>query len=208
MRERERERGETFLSLDCVIRAGQSRVGGLTVGSSTPADYVTPLFHPFTSLCVYYFARTCNNSHERDIVNFERKNAWSMMARCASWTRGGRRLNERAKIIDIICNYVTIDHRSGETGRDIPLETLVNSNTRVINGRRKIIAQNLIIPVSVSSLTIDKSANESHADREFPSFPSRSLNQLALASTCHSILISPEAARYSNAIHPDCAKTD
>lgn len=59
MRERERERGETFLSLDCVIRAGQSRVGGLTVGSSTPADYVTPLFHPFTSLCVYYFARTC-----------------------------------------------------------------------------------------------------------------------------------------------------
>lgn len=168
--------------------------------------------HYFIRLHLYAYVlfrqNVYNNSHERDIVNFERKNAWGMMARCASWARGGGRLNERAKIIDIICNYVTIDHRSGETGRDIPLETLVNSNTRVINGRRKIIAQNLIIPVSVSSLTIDKSANESHVDREFPSFPSRSLNQLALASTCHSILISPEAARYSNAIHPDCAKTD
>lgn len=57
------------------------------------------------------------------------------------------------------CNYVTIDHRSEETGRDIPLETLI-SNTRY-KWSEKNHCTNLIISVSVSSLSIDKSADES-----------------------------------------------
>ena len=104
-REREKkERRESFLSPDCVIRAGQvSRINrGIRV--RTPAGYVTPLFHPFTS----------SSCHVRVFRQ-----------------RLGRRARARASLMRVIT--ATSDIRDGYRGYELYERGWISPGSLVVN---------------------------------------------------------------------------